>query len=114
MKKSGLLLLPSVLLTCSFPAVADPGKDESGRGNGRLFEGRDHQKQYKEEYWDGRCKVERKLHKSGEYKEERKCKAPEYSYPHAYPHSGAVYVPAYPVPDTQPGVSIHGTVRVSY
>ena len=32
-----------------------------------------HRKEYKEEYWDGHCKVERKWKKNGEYKEKRKC-----------------------------------------
>lgn len=33
-----------------------------------------HKRDYKEEYWDGQCKVERKWRKNGEYKEKRKCK----------------------------------------
>ena len=52
------------------PALADPHKDESGHGYGKRHGKREH----KEEYWDGRCKVERKWEKNGEYKEERKCK----------------------------------------
>jgi hypothetical protein len=32
-------------------------------------------REFKEEYDDGRCKVERKLEKSGEYKEEVKCRS---------------------------------------
>jgi hypothetical protein len=51
------------------PAMADPHKDESGHGKGRHGK-----REHKEEYWDGRCKVERKWEKGGEYKEERKCK----------------------------------------
>jgi hypothetical protein len=35
---------------------------------------RRHRAEFKEEYWDGNSKVERKLEKNGEYKEERKCK----------------------------------------
>lgn len=53
------------------PAMADPHKDERGHGRGK---GRHGDREYKEEYWDGRCKVERKWEKGGEYKEERKCK----------------------------------------
>ena len=53
------------------PALADPHKDESGHARGK---GRHGDREYKEESWDGRCKVERKLEKGGEYKEERKCK----------------------------------------
>ena len=47
-------------------ALADPDKDESGHG-------RKGSREYKEEYWDGNCKVERKWEKNGDYKEERKC-----------------------------------------
>lgn len=57
------------------PVVADPDRDESGHG--RKSEGRSHKGgEYKEEFWDGDCKVERKWEKSGEYKEEVKCKEP--------------------------------------
>ena len=31
---------------------------------------------WKDEYWDGNCKVERKWKDNGEYKEKRKCKGP--------------------------------------
>ena len=85
-------------------ALADPGKDESGKGRersgsarelrfdqdeargredrGRETRSRDDRREsprrtvreFKEEYDDGRCKVERKLEKSGEYKEEIKCR----------------------------------------
>nr|WP_240531474.1 hypothetical protein [Variovorax boronicumulans] len=51
--------------------MADPHKDESGHGRGK---GWHKDREHKEEYWDGRCKVERKWDKDGEYKEERKCK----------------------------------------
>lgn len=67
------------------PAVADPHKDESGHGRGK---GRHGGHEYKEEYRDGPCKVERKWEKDGEYKEKRKCKsqtarAPRYEYEEA-------------------------------
>ena len=73
-------------------AFADPGKDESGKGRERgarelrfdLDEARGREdrreaprrasREFKEEYDDGRCKTERKLEKSGEYKEEIKCR----------------------------------------
>jgi hypothetical protein len=51
------------------PAMADPRNDESGHGRGK---GRHGDREY--EYRDGRCKVERKGEKGGEYKVERKCK----------------------------------------
>ena len=77
-------------------ALADPGKDESGKGRersnsarelrfdwdeargGRSYGGnrsRRAVRTFKEEYDDGRCKVERKLEKNGEYREEVKCRA---------------------------------------
>lgn len=70
-------------------ASADPHKDESGKGRWRgeyyrSYNGpeyrygyerpRRERRAFKEEYDDGRCKYERKLEKSGEYKEEVKCR----------------------------------------
>ena len=74
----GALLAAGVLA----PAAAAPDRDESGHGN----KGRHGGREYKEEFWDGRCKVERKWEKNGEYKEKRKCKdhasrAPVYEAP---------------------------------
>lgn len=46
-----------------------PAKNESGHWY-RKHKG----DEYKEEYWDGPCKVKRKWKGNGEYKEERKCK----------------------------------------
>lgn len=63
------LLLPLALMACSSAALADPWKDESGKGR---------RGEHKEEYWDGHCKVERKWKKNGDFKEERKCKAPKH------------------------------------
>lgn len=81
-----LLVLPLVLSTLSFAAQADPWKDESGHGHGRKHKGGD----YKEEYWDGHCKVERKWKGNGEFKEERKCK----DRPAVYqPQGGGYYAP---------------------
>ena len=104
MKFVRLLLLPSLLLTLPLTVLADPWKDESGHGKGRGHDRRE----YKEEYWDGNCKVERKFKKNGEYKEKRKCKAPRHGYHEAAP----VYVPAPPPIIVEPGVTIHGTVRI--
>ncbi len=66
------------------------GYDFPGRGHaygrdrwtGRSYEdergsyarSRPPEREFKEEYDDGRCKFERKLEKSGEYKEEVKCR----------------------------------------
>ena len=59
------------------PALADPHKDESGKG--RWGHDRGHRaynmdREYKQEFRQGNCKVERKWERSGDYKEEVKCK----------------------------------------
>lgn len=110
------LLLPVALLALSPAAFADPGKDESGHGKGRGVdrrEYRDHDDhgrrhghhrrgEFKEEYTDGNCKVERKREKNGEYKEERKCSGPSYGRYEQAP----VYVPG-PAPVYEdPGLTI--------
>jgi hypothetical protein len=82
----------TVGLVLAGPAWADPGKDESGKGRERGYsyergygyqQPRRATREFKEEYDDGNCKVERKLEKSGEYKEEIKCRngaRPRYGY----------------------------------
>lgn len=98
------LLIP-IFLAASVTASADPWKNESGHEKGHKHDRRE----FKEEYWDGKCKVKRKLKKSGEYKEERKCKPLQHFHHHAQP----VYVPSQPPPPImKPGVTIHGTVRI--
>ncbi|MGR4871080.1 hypothetical protein ACIPRI_19710 [Variovorax sp. LARHSF232] len=105
MKKPLIPLLAAAFLFTPLVAAADPYKDESGHGK------RKHgHREYKEEYWDGNCKVERKWEKGGEYKEERKCKGG-----HAHYGPAPAYVPApvyVPAPAVEPGVVIHGTIRV--
>lgn len=97
-------LLALSLATAPLWASADSWKDESGHGK-RHGGGRE----IKEAYWDGHCKVERKFDKSGEYKEERKCRAPKYGHQGPAP----VYIPAPgPHPHGGPGIVIHGTVRI--
>jgi hypothetical protein len=63
------------------PAQADPWKDESSKG--RWIGGDDfrhersygyYDSDYKQEFYRGPCKIERKWGKHGEYKEENKCK----------------------------------------
>ena len=73
------------LLFLTTPAVADPWKDESGHG-------RRHSREWKQEYRDGDCKIERKS-KRGEYKEEIKCDRPR-SYEYVRP--APIYVEPYP------------------
>lgn len=75
-----------VLLGWAGSASADPWKDESGkdrwRGYERGYDYRDpgyerprrERRSFKQEYDDGYCKYERKLEKSGKYKEEVKCR----------------------------------------
>jgi len=104
MKSIKALVLPTILLALPLTVLADPWKDESGHGKGRKHDRREH----KEEYWDGNCKVERKWEKSGEYKEERKCKGPR----HGYYEQAPVYVPAPPPVVVEPGITVHGTVRI--
>jgi len=94
-----------MLIAFPLVALADSWKDESGHGRGCGHDRRE----FKEEYWDGNCKVERKLEKNGEYKEERKCKGPS----HGYYERSPVYVSAQPAIIVEPGITVHGTVRIS-
>ncbi|MBB5211198.1 glycine zipper 2TM domain-containing protein [Microbulbifer hydrolyticus] len=48
---------------------------EPPEGRGWKKHKKHHKHEYKEEYWDGNCKVERKWKRNGDYEEERKCKA---------------------------------------
>lgn len=94
-------------------AMADPHKDESGHGRKGWHKDREH----KEEYWDGRCKVERKWDKGGEYKEERKCKGNQarvrqYEAPY-YPAPQPVYpAPRHGVIVEQPAVVIQPQIVI--
>ncbi|WP_236843308.1 hypothetical protein [Bradyrhizobium icense] len=61
-------------------AVGAMGRGYEGRGyEGRGYEGRGYRaynmdREYKEEYRRGNCKIERKWERDGGYKEETKCK----------------------------------------
>jgi hypothetical protein len=101
MRSLHAVLLPILLCAVPLIASADSWKDEGGHGRGH-----GHGK-HKEEYWDGNCKVERKFGKDGEYKEKRKCRAPEREYYQPVP----VYVPAPPV-QREPGIILNGTIRI--
>jgi hypothetical protein len=86
------------LLLLALPLAAFADSDKHGHGK----------HEYKEEYWDGHCKVERKIKKNGEVKEKRKCKGDEHAHYHAEP----VYVPAPAPVIMQPGVTVQGTIRI--
>lgn len=94
------LILPFSILVTATAAHSDPWKDESGHGK------KSDRREYKEEYWDGNCKVERKFEKNGEYKEKRKCKPVRHS------QQQPVYVPPPVIAYPQPGITVHGTVNV--
>lgn len=109
MKPFAMFLLPALLFAVQAPASADSWKH--GHGHGRYH------RDYKETYWDGHCKVERKFKRNGDYKEKRKCRAPRPVYhDRYYDEQPAVYYveprPVYVRPRpvyVEPGVSIHGS-----
>ena len=76
------ILLAALAAVLAAPA-AYADRDDHDRDHER---GHGHGK-HKEEFWDGNCKVTREWKKDGEYKEKRKCRAPE----------RVVVVPARPV-----------------
>jgi hypothetical protein len=59
---------------------------------------------YKDKYRVGDCEIKRKWKKNGEYKEERKCKAPRHVEPAA--------MPSYPVAPAGPGIVVNGTAVI--
>jgi hypothetical protein len=81
-----ILLVTMGLALAASAGVADPGNDESVKSReksarelrfDREFEGerpRRAVRAFREEYDDGRCRVERKLDTSGQYKEEIECR----------------------------------------
>ena len=75
--KTAHALLLGALLALPLAVSADPWKDESGHG-------RRHHDEYKEEYWDGPCKVKRE-YKNGKYKEKRECERSRHSHYHDRP-----------------------------
>ncbi|HEX2547766.1 MAG TPA: hypothetical protein VHL79_22975 [Ramlibacter sp.] len=125
MKRPSLCVLALCALL-PFAALADPDKDESGHGKHRKH-GK-HHAEFKQEYWEGNCKVERKREKNGDYKEERKCKGQRHAHEdkrrrehdrtsHAQAPRPVYVVPAQPVVVqpapvvVQPGVTIHLPLR---
>jgi opacity protein-like surface antigen len=75
MKWTLMMALGAAMLAS--PALADPWKDESGKGRwggggDRGYYGRSYNEA--REYKQGNCKIERKWERDGGYKEETKCK----------------------------------------
>lgn len=100
-------LLAALLLAPFASALADRDDHDHGK----------HRHSYKEEYWDGHCKVERKFKGNGDYKEERKCKGgPTYYAPVVVQQPVVVPQPVMVAPPVvvapQPGVVIQGTMRL--
>jgi hypothetical protein len=67
MTKRFFPLLPVLMTALPILACADSWKDESAHG-------RHGHREFKEEFREGNCKVEREGKKDGEYKEKRECK----------------------------------------
>lgn len=110
MNKYTKLLVPLAFLALSSAAMADDWKDESGKGK------RHDRREFKEEYWDGNCKVERKMEKNGEYKEERKCKPARYASQRDYRvvvpvREERVYYPEPVYESPKPRISVDLSIR---
>ena len=78
MRMAFTLWLACITATVAVSALADRVKDESGRGRSNYERGeyrapKHKGNEYKEEYRDGNCKIERKWERNGSYKEEWKC-----------------------------------------
>jgi len=68
MKSIPPLLAGLLCATLSTSLLANPPKNQSSATQQKWD-----RKEYKEEFQDGNCKVERKWERNGDYKEERKC-----------------------------------------
>ncbi|MCA0894882.1 glycine zipper 2TM domain-containing protein [Microbulbifer agarilyticus] len=84
-------LLSSVLVAmlCGSLSVALHAEPPEGKGWKKHHKHKKHS--YKEEYWEGNCKIERKWKRNGDYKEERTCKNPN-RYAHHHGHRDAARV----------------------
>jgi hypothetical protein len=110
MNKYTKLLLPLAFLAFTGAAGADDWKDESGKGK------RHERREFREEYWDGNCKVERKMETDGEYKEERKCKPARHASRRDYRvvvpvHEERVYYPEPVYESAKPSISVDLNIR---
>ena len=63
--RSPVLALSAAAMLTLAPIAAEADSDRHHHRHGR---------EYKEKYWDGACKVERKWKRNGEYQEKRKCR----------------------------------------
>jgi hypothetical protein len=77
MKVTALVIATLLGMTCA--ASADPWKDESGKGrwgggDRGYYRSYNYDREYKQEYRQGNCKIKRKWERDGEYKEEIKCR----------------------------------------
>jgi hypothetical protein len=108
MKKIVGIMVSLACITIAAPVFADPPEGRGYKKHHR-HEGRH---EYKEEYWDGNCKVERKYKKNGDYKEERKCEAePYYSRDDSYDYAPPPPVVVYDYPPPPPVVEAEILVR---
>ncbi|MGZ8142022.1 hypothetical protein [Bordetella bronchiseptica] len=84
-----LLALVALTLACApMMARADDDDDDDDYRPRR---------EYKEKYWDGACKVERKWKRNGEYREKRKCPGYRSGYDYGYAQPAMVpMIPANP------------------
>lgn len=84
-RSSSFLTLSAAALISLAPLAAEAGDKHHHHHRHKGGE-------YKEQYWDGACKVERKWKRNGEYREKRKCHD---GYAYGYPQP--VAVPMMPV-----------------
>lgn len=76
-----LVSIAASMAMLASPALADPWKDESGKGRwgggdrgGHYGRSYNEAREYKQEHYRDGCKIERKWERDGGYKEETKCK----------------------------------------
>lgn len=94
----------SSLLTLSAAALISLAPFAAYAGDKHHHHHRHKGGEYKDEYWDGACKVERKWKRNGEYREKRKCRD---GYAYGYPQPVAVpMMPAAPAIVISPSIVI--------
>lgn len=86
----------TLLLAClvALPTISFADDDDDDYG------GRRYHREYKEKYWDGPCKVERKYKRNGDYEEKRKCRGRDYDDGY------------YSSAPSQPDLNLGGVVRL--